>query len=381
MATLTTDRRSGKVTGYNVQWYDGKRRFTIHLGGKRYTKKTAERFKDIVEALLFYRRNGITTPDKSVEHWLQNAPVELRTKLAKAGLLVVDEVKTCRQLWDSFLVHKKDVKDNTVQVYLSSQTHFFEAFLPAEPIEKITLDRLLEWKATLLDRYAAASVATFLKTVRTVLNWAVKQDWLPKSPMSGIPIGRFENRGKDRVISLEEYAKLLDACPNQEWRTIMALARIGGLRCPSELRQLRWKDVEWERNRFLVRSTKTEHHEGHRERFVPLFPELREELDRLFLLGETTDDEFVIQSFQGSTWRMGTQFQKIAHLAGLGTVVRPFDNLRMSRSNEVLRQFGEIKESLWIGHSSAVMKKHYFRLSDTDFSEAAMVDLGEKNTC
>ena len=61
--------------------------------------------------------------------------------------------------------------------------------------------------------------------------------------MTGIPIGSFENRDKDRTISREEYAKLLDACPNQEWRTIIALARIGGLRCPSELKQLRWPDV------------------------------------------------------------------------------------------------------------------------------------------
>ena len=79
--------RLDKTTGYNVQWYDGKKRQTIHLGGKRYTKKTAERFKDIVEALLFYRRNGITTPKKSVEHWMKNAPVELKAKLAKAELL------------------------------------------------------------------------------------------------------------------------------------------------------------------------------------------------------------------------------------------------------------------------------------------------------
>ena len=64
----------------------------------------------------------------------------------------------------------------------------------------------------------------------------------------------------------------------------------------------------------------------------------------------------------------------------LGTIVRPFDNLRMSRSNEVLRQFGEVKESLWIGHSKAVMKKHYFRLSDTDFSEAAEVELSTQKT-
>jgi integrase len=140
------------------------------------------------------------------------------------------------------------------------------------------------------------------------------------------------------------------------------------------LKQLRWSDVNWEQNRFLVRSPKTERHAGHRERLVPLFPGLRKELDRHFLLDETVGSEFVIKSFQGTTWKIGEPFQKIACNAGLGTINRPFDNLRMSRSNEVLRQFGEIKESLWIGHSSAIMRKHYFRLSDADFSEAAEVN-------
>ncbi|MCL2006341.1 MAG: hypothetical protein FWG73_09315, partial [Planctomycetaceae bacterium] len=49
----------------------------------------------------------------------------------------------------------------------------------------------------------------------------------------------------------------------------------------------------------------------------------------------------------------------------------PFDNMRMSRSNEVVRDFGEAKENLWIGHSTQVMRDHYFRLSDDDFLDAA----------
>ena len=84
------------------------------------------------------------------------------------------------------------------------------------------------------------------------------------------------------------------------------------------------------------------------------------------------------RSFQGTDWKIYLLFQKIADNAGLGTAVRPFDNMRMSRSNEVLRPFGEVKESLWIGHSSAVMKKHYFWLSDADFSAAA--EASGKNT-
>ena len=370
MATLTTERRSGKTTGYNVQWYDGKRRITIHLGGKRYTKKTAERFKDIVEALLFYRRNGITTPEKSVEHWMQNAPVELKAKQAKAELLIVEEAKTCQQLWDSFLKHRTDIKPATENIYRNARTRFFEAFSEAEPMDKITPDRLDAWRISMLDKFKEATVATHLKTVNTVLNWAVKRAWLRKNPLSGIPKGSFQNKDSKRRISMDEYGKLLVACPNQEWRTIIALARIGGLRCPSELQQLRWSDINWQKKRFVVRSPKTEHHEGQDKRIVPLFPELRSELEKHFSAVESDGNEFVIQVYQRTSWVLYEPFQKIAHGAGLGTIVSPFVNMRRSRSNEVLRKHGSQLESLGIGHSEKVMEEHYFEAEDEDFEKA-----------
>jgi hypothetical protein len=124
----------------------------------------------------------------------------------------------------------------------------------------------------------------------------------------------------------------------------------------------------------LVRSPKTERYAKHRERIVPLFAELRAELDRHFLLGDTVGSEFVIQSYQGTSWGLNDPFQRIACSAGLGTILRPFDNMRMSRSNEVLSTWGEAKESLWIGHSVQVMKNHYLCVSDDDYAKAAGVE-------
>jgi len=42
----------------------------------------------------------------------------------------------------------------------------------------------------------------------------------------------------------------------------------------------------------------------------------------------------------------------------------------MSRSNEVERQLGSKRESLWIGHSERVMEKHYLQLTEEDYAEA-----------
>ena len=179
--------------------------------------------------------------------------------------------------------------------YYESMRLFFKMFQWNEFIETVTLERLLDWKMFLLDNYAASTVAGHITKVKAVFNWAVDQDWLTKSLARKIPTRSFCNRTRDRFITMEEYGKLLAACPNQEWRTIIALVRIGGLRCPSELRQLLWQDVDWTRDRFLVHSPKTERFVNHATRLVPLFDELRIELESHF---SDNLNEFVVQSFE-----------------------------------------------------------------------------------
>jgi integrase len=373
MATLTVDRRAGEIVGYNIQWCENRRRYTIYLSSRTYRRKTAERFKEMVETLVYYRKNGTHVPDKAVANWLTTAPAELQAKLAKVGLINVTKSKTCQELWDACLKHKKTaVKETSMKMYRQCQEHFFKQFSTTELIEKITAERLLEWKTSMQSAgQAVTSVAKYVQATKMVFDWAVDHDWLTKNPGKNIPNVKIINRDKDRMISMEEYAKLLDACPSQDWRTIIAMARIGGLRCPSELLSLRWSDIDWVGNRFLVRSPKTERYSRHRERVVPLFPELRKVLERHFALDEAKGNEFVIQGFQGTTWQLKHGFDRIAVKSGLGVILKPFVNMRKTRSNEVVRDFGEVKESLWIGHSTKVMREHYFCLSDDDFLEAA----------
>ena len=220
MATLITERRFSTKPSYNIQWCEGKIRRTLHLGG-RYDKKTAQRLKDVIERLLYYRWNPDVIPDKMTMHWLQHAPAEIRAKLAKAGLIAVTEVKTCQNLWDTFLKHKTDLKPSSEKNYLICRELFFETFLPTETVEKITSDRLLQWKATLLKKYAPATVTLLMTLARAVFNWAVRQEWLTKSPMVGIKSGSFENRDKDRTITMEEYHKLLDACKRVQRKKVL----------------------------------------------------------------------------------------------------------------------------------------------------------------
>ena len=77
----------------------------------------------------------------------------------------------------------------------------------------------------------------------------------------------------DHFVTREEAQKVLDNCPNLEWKVIFALARFGGCRVPSEILPLTWADVHWDLDRIDGTSPKTEH-AGKASRLVPLFPEV-----------------------------------------------------------------------------------------------------------
>ena len=369
MATFI-HRKTGHTPGYEIRFYDPHGdRIAVYLGGRKYSKKTATELKEIVEHLVFYRDNAVTIPDKKTLAWLEAASPEIREKLGKVGLIEVPKTHTLGELWDSFLAQRTDLKKATIEIDNTTKTWFFKFFDANESLKNLTEEQMLEWKKSLSKQLAKASVATYLKQAKACFNWAVKKEWITKSPLNGIGIGSFVNKSKDRVISMEEYRRLLDACPCQDWRVIIALARIGGLRCPSEVFALRWADMNWEKGRFFVRSPKTEHHAGKEDRIVPIFPELKTELETLFSMPQSKGKEFVINRYRDKN--LGTLFSRIAKQAGLPEIPRPFDNMRATRSNEIYARFGPAKESEWIGHSAQTRADHYDMITDDDYESAA----------
>lgn len=375
MASLRKRKRGGSLT-FEIDFYVNRKRTTIPLGAK-YTERTAKEMKGIVETLLHYKNNGVLVPDRRTTAWLESATPELREKLAKAGLIEIPPSHSLRELWDSFLEHKAKelktgkIKESTYDLYDYIGKRFFLFFDPNELLEDLTKERMQRWKDHMLDEVAEATVACYIKEAKTCFNWAVAQGWIEKSPLDGVSPGEFINKKNARTITMDVYRRLLDACPCRDWRVIIALSRIGGLRGPSEFLNLRWQDVNWELDRFWVSSPKTEHHEGKEARWVPLFPELKEELEALFFDPASEGREFVVNRYRDASQNLRTTLEKIVLRAGLDTIPQPFRNLRRTRSNEVYREFGAYKESKWIGHSRKVREDHYLDITDDDFRDAA----------
>ena len=236
------------------------RKKTITLSGRKYKERIARQFKDAVDVLVDKKINRDPTQHAPTKTWVENAPAELREKLARFDLCKANAKCTIQELWDKFFDRYEFKAEGTRQAYYYVRKNFFPYFRGNEYLDELTSERMTDWKSSLLEDYAEATVAGVITKTKTLFNWAKEQKWIAESPMDGVGRGSYENPDNERFITMTEYQRLLDACRCQEWRTIITLARIGGLH-PNEILTLRWSDIgKWsdtvQENRFRVSNSK-----------------------------------------------------------------------------------------------------------------------------
>ena len=137
-----------------------------------------------------------------------------------------------------------------------------------------------------------------------------------------------------------------------QWKLIIALARYGGLRCPSEVLALTWADVDWEQGRITVTSAKTKK-QGKAYRVIPLFPELRPLLEQAFEEAEE-GALYVITKYRQRNANLRTQFERILKRAGIDPWERLFQNLRASCETELANEYPLHVVTAWLGNTEKV---------------------------
>jgi integrase len=177
------------------------------------------------------------------------------------------------------------------------------------------------------------------------------------------------NTTRRRFVPGRDVLKVMNAAPDPQWKLLLALARWGGLRIPSEALALTWRDVNFEQGRFIIRSSKTEHHEDGGVRMVPMFPELVEHFQKVF------DDapegtEHVISHFRNPAVNLRTQLVRYIEAAGLTAWPKPWQNLRSTRATELADQFPSHVCAAWLGHTEAIADEFYRTVTDEHFSRA-----------
>jgi integrase len=245
---------------------------------------------------------------------------------------------------------------------------FFGESRPLRSIEPVDADG---WRQHLkADGLADATISRRVGVARMVFKRAVKWKLIGENPFADVKAGSQTNMSRMFFVSLAVAQRVLDACPDTQWRLLFALSRYGGLRCPSEHLALKWSDVDWEHDRIRVPSPKTAHHVGGDCRFVPIFPELRLHLQQAFDEAEP-GTEYVITEYRMVNSNLRTRLYQIIHRAGLKPWPKLFHNLRSTRQTELAEKYPIHVVCQWIGNSRAVAQEHYLQVTDSHFADAA----------
>ena len=182
---------------------------------------------------------------------------------------------------------------------------------------------------------------------------------------------------RQRFIDRAAVQRLFDAA-GPTWRTIIALARFGGLRCPSEVLSLEWRHIDWERSRVTVPSPKTDRYDGKASR-PSRFRGPRPFLEEAFELAAPGQTHVVggghlakaTGRTAGENCNLRTRSTKLVKRAGLEPWPRLFHNLRSSRETELLEMFPVHVVAQWMGHDAKVCLKHYAQTTEDHFDRAA----------
>lgn len=225
---------------------------------------------------------------------------------------------------------------------------------------------------------APTTIHKRLQSARSFFHAMRRRKLIDENPFDGVKAAATGIKDRQRFVTRDEIGRVLDACPNHHWRTIVGLSRFGGLRCPSEVLSLRWQDVDWEAGRIVVQSPKTEHHAGKASRTIPLFPELRPALSESFDLAPdgaeyVVDPKFRKAALGAAGWinaNLRTTFEKIVRRAGLQTWPRLFHNLRASRETELVEKYPLQVVTAWLGNTPSVAMRHYLMTTDEHFEAA-----------
>jgi len=369
MATIARNPNGSRRLLY-IDPRDGRRK-TLWLGSC--SKRVGEDVKRKINLLLSSLSMGMGF-DGEVLRWLDSLSDKFHAKLADAGLVesrTPQAGMTLGAFLDHYIESRCDVKASTRTVFERTRNHLLAHFGADKPLRAISEGDADAWRLYLVGQgLASNTINRSCGIARQFFRAAVRRRLLRENPFAGLKTAVTGNKAREHFVSRQDAEKILQACPNTEWKLIFGLARFGGLRTPSETLLLRWEDINWSENRMLVRSPKTEHHPGGESRLVPIFPELAPLLT-LALAEAEPGPGFVIAKHRDTGAHLRTYMLRILAKAGVKPWPKLFQNLRASRETELCETFPLHVVTSWLGNTARIAAKHYLQVTDEHFERAA----------
>jgi len=211
---------------------DGSRK-TIRLG--KVSQRDADTVCRHVEALSAARISGQPLP-RDTALWLSTIGRVLHERLVRAGLaepIQRPDSMTLINFLDEYIASRSDVKASTARHFANTRRDLVGFFGGERRLADISPGDADEFRRQLLRRLSENTVRRRCGRAKQFFRAALRKRLIAENPfgdMKGCNVQA--NRQRDYFLSRTDAAKILEACPDVQWRLIFALSRYGGLRCP-----------------------------------------------------------------------------------------------------------------------------------------------------
>ncbi|MEX1074962.1 MAG: site-specific integrase, partial [Pirellulales bacterium] len=197
--------------------------------------------------------------------WVGRVSDEIHERLFRASLVPRREnagegIVTLGQHLDQYFGTLGKQKPTTARNYARARRLLEEHFGKDRTLASITEGDADGYRRWLLDKYAPPSASVDLRRARQFLKAALRRRLIAVNPFADVPCGPQVNNERIVYVPAAVIEQVIAICPDEDWRLISALPRLGGVRFPSEVEDLKWSDVDWENNPFTVHEKKLEHY-------------------------------------------------------------------------------------------------------------------------
>ena len=343
----------------------------VRLG--KASDKVAQSIRVKIESLIASKASGQPL-DRETAHWLREIDDRLHQKIARIGLVQArgesTQAVTLSELVERYIGKRSKIKPNTLRNYQTTKRLLTDHFGPNRPVSAIHAGHARDYKEWLVGKYSPATVAREIKRARQFFEYAKDHRLTGENPFAKIKAGSQKNAKRKHFVDRDVTETVLAACPDNNWRLLIVLARYGGLRIPSELQQLTWGDIDWHGGKFTVRVPKKEHIDGHEKRIVPIFPEIRPYLQQAFSEAPEGGVHVLPCEFHREGYAYAGVLRAVER-ASIQPWPKLLQNLRASRETELMRQEPAHVVHAWLGNSREVAEDHYLMVTDADYARAS----------
>lgn len=352
-------------------------RKTIRLG--KCDRKYAESVCRHVEDLLAAKINGQPMA-RDTAVWLTGIGTKLRDRLAVVGLVEPERRMTTGEFLAKWLEGKKDGGYTPASLIAWGQTvKELTELVGTKSLNTLTHADGEAYRAAMQARdLRLTTINKRLIHARQMLEDAVRFGHIEANPWKHVRQRQGDPSERRAYVPVADTHRVIEHCPNVWWKLLVALARFGGLRTPSESFSLTWGDVDWERGRLSVPSPKTEG-VGKSHRVIPLFPLLRPHLEVAFEHAKEGDTfilplEYRKRAHGAAGWvnaNLRTTLEKVIRRAGVEPWPRLWHSLRASCESDLAQSFPLATVTKWLGNTPSVALRHYVDPTEAAFERAA----------